>query len=240
MWQGLLLTLDGKNALNQAQLSNKINFKSIVIGDGFKIGELTTTKNLVHQLFEITELQIEQTGNICILTVDFPKVDYDYYFREIGVVVTTNGSDKLYVYDNCGQDAQLILNSTNAQVQKRLRLSLVISNVAEITVSSQNILYVAYDEFELIEKKVETIYDEANIENSFYAVFTLTKLADETAMTTADVNAAIATVWSGESSADETAMSSVNVNAAVTTKWNGESSVDETSITATDINNILK
>ena len=33
-WTGLALTVEGQNALNQAQVANSMNIKSIVIGDG--------------------------------------------------------------------------------------------------------------------------------------------------------------------------------------------------------------
>ena len=32
-WTGLVLTVDGRNALNQAQMDNRLNIKSIVVGD---------------------------------------------------------------------------------------------------------------------------------------------------------------------------------------------------------------
>ena len=81
--------------------------------------------------------------------MDFPKVDYDYYFREIGVMVTTGDGDVLYVYDNCGDDAQYVVTSTGAEeTQKRIRISLLISDVANISVTSPSILYVGFDEFD--------------------------------------------------------------------------------------------
>lgn len=33
-WAGLALTVDGQDALNNAQISNKMTIKSIVVGDG--------------------------------------------------------------------------------------------------------------------------------------------------------------------------------------------------------------
>lgn len=148
MWQGLVLTSDGQKALNNAQLSNKINFKSILIGDGTRTDDFESAQSLVHQLYEITDLLIDVTENGCTLTADFPKVDYDYYFREVGIVVTTDEGDKLYVYDNCGEDAQYIVNSSAVEAtQKRLRLSLIISHVSEITVSSPSVLYVDIQTF---------------------------------------------------------------------------------------------
>ena len=148
-WTNLTLTVDGRNALNQAQFDNQLNFKSIVVGDGTAPANFRTQKKLVHQLYELTDLKIDKTESGCTLTADFPKVDYDYYFREVGIIVTTKEGDKLYVYDNCGEDAQYIVSSTGAETtQKRLRLALVISDIENITISEPSILYVAYDDYE--------------------------------------------------------------------------------------------
>lgn len=148
-WTGLNLTVDGRNALNQAQTDKKLNFKSIVVGDGNTPDNFSTQKRLVHQLYELNELKIDITDTGCILTADLPEVDYDYYFREIGVLVTTENGDKLYVYDNSGDDAQYIVNTTAVEkTQKRIRLSLIVSDVDNITVSTPGILYVSYKEFE--------------------------------------------------------------------------------------------
>lgn len=147
-WKGLTLTMDGQSVLNNAQISNRMNIKSIVVGDGNAPEDFRTLKNLVNQLFEITDLKIETSDGQCTITADFPKVNYDYTFREIGVIVTTDDEEKLYVYDNCGADAQRIVSSTGVELtRKRIRLSLDISDVADITVSNPSILYVAYDDF---------------------------------------------------------------------------------------------
>lgn len=157
-WTGLTLTADGRSSLNSAQLSKSINFKSVVIGDGNPPDNYNTRKELVHQLYEITDLKLDITESGCTITADFPKVDFDYYFKEVGVIVSTDEGDKLYVYDNCGDDAQYIMNSTGVQKnQKRIRLSLTISDVDNITVSVPSILYVPYDEFEKTTTKVEDL-----------------------------------------------------------------------------------
>ena len=53
-WSGLNLTVEGRKALNQAQLNNRLNFKSIVVGDGNPPSNFSTQKQLVHQLYELT------------------------------------------------------------------------------------------------------------------------------------------------------------------------------------------
>lgn len=160
-WTGLNLTVEGRAALNKAQADKHLNFKSIVVGDGNPPGNFSTVSRLVHQLYELTDLKIDTTDAGCMLTADLPDVDYDYYMREIGIIVTTDDGEKLYVYDNCGSDAQYIVSTTGAEkTQKRIRLSLLVSDVKNITVSQPSILYVAYDDFEnavdeLEQKKVD-------------------------------------------------------------------------------------
>lgn len=160
-WTGLNLTVEGRAALNKAQTDKHLNFKSIVVGDGNPPGNFSTVNRLVHQLYELTDLKIATTDAGCMLTADLPDVDYDYYMREIGVIVTTDDGEKLYVYDNCGSDAQYIVSTTGTEkTQKRIRLSLLVSDVKNITVSQPSILYVAYDDFEnavdeLEKKKVD-------------------------------------------------------------------------------------
>lgn len=156
-WNGLALTVDGQNALNAAQLANSMEIRSVVVGDGRPPANSRTLKGLVHQLYEVTDLRIDMAEDgKCTITVDIPKVGYDYYFREIGIIVMTNEGEKLYVYDNCGDDAQYIVSTTGVEAtRKRIRLTLNISDVAEIAVTNPSILYVAYDDFEETKERLE-------------------------------------------------------------------------------------
>ncbi len=148
-WTGLNLTNDGRRILNKAQLNNRLNFKSIVIGDGNAPANFNAQKKLVHQLYELTELKISIEDDVCILMTDLPVVDYDYYLREIGVIVTTDDGDKLYAYDNCGGDAQYVINTAGIErTEKRVRLALTVSGVENITVSVPSNLYVDYKDYE--------------------------------------------------------------------------------------------
>lgn len=161
-WNGLNLTVNGRNALSHAQVSGEMSIKSIVIGDGNAPDNFNTQEGLVHQLYEIEELKIDVKEDGCELTADFPKVGNDYYFREIGVIVTSKGKDILYVYDNCGSDAQLIVNSDAEATEKRVRLFLKISNVKNITVQTPSILYVSYDEFEKVAEDLTAHINDKN------------------------------------------------------------------------------
>ena len=148
-WNGLVLTVDGRNALNEAQLSGRLEIRSIVVGDGMPPASFRTLKGLVNQLYEIEDLKIDVADGRCTVTADIPMVGYDYYFREIGIMAATEDGGLLYVYDNCGEDAQHIVGTTGAEsTRKRIRLTLDISDVAEVTVSNPSILYVAYDDYE--------------------------------------------------------------------------------------------
>lgn len=161
-WNGLNLTVNGRNALSHAQVSGEMSIKSIVIGDGNPPDNFNTQEGLVHQLYEIEELKIDVKEDGCELTADFPKVGNDYYFREIGVIVTSKGKDILYVYDNCGSDAQLIVNSDAEATEKRVRLFLKISDVQNITVQTPSILYVSYDEFEKVAEDLTAHINDKN------------------------------------------------------------------------------
>ena len=154
-WKDLTLTEDGGNALTEAQTANQMQIKSIVVGDGDPPADYSKQKKLVNQLFEITNIRVEKTEAGCEVIGDFPVLDYDYYFREIGIIVKTSSGEKLYVYDNAGADADHIIISTGVVKEaKRLRLGLVFSDVAEVTVVIDNPLYVDYEDFEKLENDV--------------------------------------------------------------------------------------
>lgn len=211
-WTGLTLTVDGRNALNQAQINNRLCFKAIVIGDGNPPGNFGTQKSLVHPLYELTDLKVDMTDEGCALTADFPAVDDDYYFREIGVIVATEDGDKLYVYDNCGDDAQYIVSTTGAErTQKRIRLYLTISDVADVAVSAPAILYVDYDEYEnavtSLEQTIGTKAGQAETESALAGKLDKTGDAKDTTVTfaSADVADGGAGAWTsvGKLSTDE-------------------------------------
>lgn len=194
-WTGLTLTVDGRNALNQAQMNNRLCFKAIVIGDGNPPGNFGTQKSLVHPLYELTDLKVDMTDEGCALTADFPAVDADYYFREIGVIVATEDGDKLYVYDNCGDDAQYIVSTTGAErTQKRIRLYLTISDVADVAVSAPAILYVDYDEYEnavtSLEQTIGTKAGQAETESALAGKLDKTGDAKDTTVTFASADVA--------------------------------------------------
>lgn len=156
-WKGLKLTVDGQHALSAAQAAQKLKIKSIVVGDGNLTGDPYELTGLVNQLYEIEALEIMLKDVMCIITAELPEKEYPYYFREIGVTVETEEGVKLYAYDNCGEEAQQVFPSTgNAAVRRRVRLTLMVANVAEVTVTNPAVMYVTYDAFqEALGKKVD-------------------------------------------------------------------------------------
>lgn len=148
-WKGLKLTADGQKALSAAQAAQKLKIRSIAVGDGSFTGESQELKGLVNQLYEIEELEIVVKDAVCMITAELPEKEYEYYFREIGVTVETDEGVKLYAYDNSGDDAQQVIPGTgNATVKRRVRLTLTVANIAEVTVTNPSVMYVTYDDFQ--------------------------------------------------------------------------------------------
>ena len=149
-WNGMTLTTSGRRALSKAQAEDTLKIHSIAIGDGNPPVNFNSVEGLISPKFEITELSIDITETGCVITGDFPKVNYDYYFRELGVMVETSGGIKLYAYDNCGSDAEYIVNtSTIENTAKRVRIELIFSNISNVSV-----LYVSYED---LDNKVNTL-----------------------------------------------------------------------------------
>lgn len=158
-WNGLTLTAEGRKALTQSQIDGEMRIKSIVVGDGSPPPNFNTQKKLVNQLFEITDIQVKMTDTGCIVTGDFPAVGYDYYFREVGIMVLAGKEEVLYVYDNCGDSAAYIVNSTSAEsTEKRIRLSLIFSDVATVEAVTPSILYISpSDVVEITELEIDAL-----------------------------------------------------------------------------------
>lgn len=159
-WNGMTLTTSGRRALSKAQAEDTLRIHSMVIGDGSPPANFNTVERLVNQRLEITELSIDLTDTGCVVTGDFPNVGFDYYFRELGLMVETSSGIKLYAYDNCGADAEYVINtSTVERTDKRVRIELIFSNISNVTVSNPSILYVSYD---ALENKLNTLKTSVN------------------------------------------------------------------------------
>lgn len=169
-WNGMTLTTSGRRALSKAQAEDTLRIHSMVIGDGSPPANFNTVERLVNQRLEITELSIDLTDTGCVVTGDFPNVGFDYYFRELGLTVETSSGIKLYAYDNCGADAEYVINtSTVERTDKRVRIELIFSNISNVTVSNPGILYVSYDALENKLNTLKTSVNE-NVENKINAL----------------------------------------------------------------------
>ena len=154
-WNGMTLTTSGRRALSKAQAEDTLRIHSMVIGDGSPPANFNTVERLVNQRLEITELSIDLTDTGCVVTGDFPNVGFDYYFRELGLTVETSSGIRLYAYDNCGADAEYVINtSTVERTDKRVRIELIFSNISNVTVSHPSVLYVSYED---LDNKVNTL-----------------------------------------------------------------------------------
>ena len=154
-WNGMTLTTSGRRALSKAQAEDTLRIHSMVIGDGSPPANFNTVERLVNQRLEITELSIDLTDTGCVVTGDFPNVDFDYYFRELGLMVEASSGIKLYAYDNCGTDAEYVVNTSAVErTDKRVRIELVFSNISNVTVSNPSVLYVSYED---LDNKVNTL-----------------------------------------------------------------------------------
>nr|DAW62969.1 MAG TPA: tail-collar fiber protein [Caudoviricetes sp.] len=169
-WNGMTLTTSGRRALSKAQAEDTLKIHSMVIGDGQPPANFNAVERLVNQRLEITELSIDLTDTGCVVTGDFPKVDFDYYFRELGLMVETASGIKLYAYDNCGSDAEYVINTSAVErTDKRVRIELIFSNISNVTVSNPSVLYVSYD---VLENKLNTLKTLVNgdVENKINAL----------------------------------------------------------------------
>lgn len=148
---GLIITSKGRNALVNAQLSGTLELSYIAIGDGKYTGSFNDILKLKNELFTLDIGKAEIDGDNCIIEADLSNsnLSQGYYLREIGIYAKADGKDILYVYDNAGDDAEYIPNDEGAvSVEKRLRFTLNIGNVSNVTLSTQSVLYALQSDFE--------------------------------------------------------------------------------------------
>ncbi len=125
-WNGMTLTTSGRRALSKAQAEDTLRMHSMVIGDGSPPANFNTIERLVNQRLEITELSIDLTDTGCVVTGDFPNVDFDYYFREQLIFsnisnVTVSNPSILYVsYDALENKLNTLKISVNENVENKI------------------------------------------------------------------------------------------------------------------------
>lgn len=160
-FSGLKITDLGKEALANAQNGAKMEFLYAAIGDGKTPVIVEGLSNLLFKL-PLGNIQIEK--NLCIIEADLNNANLDqgYYLREIGIYVKVNDQEILYVYDNAGESAEYIpANGPQASIEKRLRFSLEISDVQDISIEAESVLYATKKE---LEEHLESIIEISDLE----------------------------------------------------------------------------
>jgi len=145
------ITNEGCKALAAAQLSGKLAFTQISIGSGIYTGDFKESQSLVNKLFEINVINSTLEDHACILEADLSNKDLKegYYFREIGVYAELDGVEILYAYTNAGEDAEYIpKEAASVSVEKRIKISLFVTGVSEVSILAGSVLYVTQQEFE--------------------------------------------------------------------------------------------
>ena len=160
----------GKNLQLKAIAGQKIQFKSMVIGDGElsekSIKDLT---KLVHQVkkIDIVSANINDNGMLEIIAVfDNKDVINPFYFREIGIVASELNTDDdiLYCYTNCGTDAEKIESIEVDYVEKHVKIVVNVGDSDNVSVVIQPGVYVTVEKFTAVtDKKLEN----ADILNDF-------------------------------------------------------------------------
>ena len=161
-WKGLKLTVGGRNLLTDAQTGKNLKFLRLDIGDGEEPVNYNTRTELVHKLFSLEFISIEKTKEGCILIADLPKQSYDFWFREMAVIAKTDYEEVLYLYDNCGDDAEHVIATTGIEFkEKRIKLYLKFADVENITINTEGVLYITFNEFERGIKDIQNKLNES-------------------------------------------------------------------------------
>jgi len=151
------MTEKGIAALNKAQSGLNLQFTKAVIGDGKQTN--VEVEEMINGLFSLPISGKSVNAKSCTLEIDLNNTMYqqDYYFRELGIFAECDGTEVLYAYANAGDEADLIPSGgTFARVERRLRISLQISNASNITIAGESVLYVLQQEFEAeVSKKAD-------------------------------------------------------------------------------------
>lgn len=137
---GLILTNLGRQELAKAETGQVLTFDYVAIGDGEKIGAATAVEELTNELYQLPVLSVIRKGDTVIVETDMTNAELEtgFYFREVGLYA--NGV--LYAYDNAGTEAEYIDSASSAVAKsKRIRLALMVSSEAEITVKLDAGLY---------------------------------------------------------------------------------------------------
>lgn len=160
---GLILTNQGRNKIAAAISNEKaLDFTHVQLGDGTYNGSYPGKKELTNMVMEIPVTRVVRKDNEVTIDCDWnsSQAPAGFYFREIGII----GNGVLCYYDNAGTgDAEYIdPESEMVSKEKRIRLTVVVSDDVNVTVHTASNLYALSAE---VEEKLQTL-DEKKVNES--------------------------------------------------------------------------
>lgn len=150
----LMLTADGKTLYAKAQQGKPLQFTRFGVGDGnIGSGSLVNRTALISEKKSllIDNVQIvNETQSAVIASLSNSDLAEGFYFREIGIFAKDPDTqlEKLYLYDNAGDDGEFIPASTSGViVNERLKILMLLENVTSVSfVPSGNPIYLSVDD----------------------------------------------------------------------------------------------
>jgi hypothetical protein len=164
----LMLTTDGKILYAKAQQGKTLQFTRVGIGEGdIGSGSLVNRTALISEklslLVDMIQL-VNENESAIITTLKNENLAEGFYFREIGIFAKDPDTqqEKLYLYDNAGQDGEYIPdNQSGVIVNERLKFLLLLENVTTVSfVPSGNPIYLNPDDID------DTVFSEASLWSS--------------------------------------------------------------------------
>lgn len=151
---GLILTNQGKNSIAAAISNEKaLDFTHVQLGDGTYNGSYPSKKELTNMVMEIPVTRVTRRDNEVTVDCDWnsSQAPRGFYFREIGLI----GNGALCYYDNAGTgEAEYIdPESETVSKEKRIRLTVVVSDDVNVTVHTASSLYALATELDELDKK---------------------------------------------------------------------------------------
>lgn len=135
------ITNAGMNLIAQGMAGGSINFKSILLGSGTFTGQdMANQTDLVKVENTLAITGVNRNGSTVSLTATLTpqQIQNDYAWSELGVIAEgATGGDILYLY---GHTAQTSTISRNGLDEKIIQVTLLVSNVQNVTATVDNSL----------------------------------------------------------------------------------------------------
>ena len=151
---GLILTNQGRNSIAAAISNEKaLDFTHVQLGDGTYNGSYPSKKELTNMVMEIPVTRVARRDNEVTVDCDWnsSQAPRGFYFREIGLI----GNGTLCYYDNAGTGEAEYIDPESETVlkEKRIRLTVVVSDDVNVTVHTASSLYALATELDELDKK---------------------------------------------------------------------------------------